>query len=46
MRMFFAYVLVVGLVGIAVSDFLNKDYKAFVLASLFAVTTVLIFLVK
>jgi len=46
MRLFFAVVLVIGLLGIAVSDFLSKDYKAFVLASLFAITTVLIFLVR
>jgi len=46
MRQTFAVVLVIGLVGIAVSDFLSKDFKAFALACLFAITTVLIFLVK
>jgi len=46
MRIFFAVLLVIGLLGIAVSDLISKDYKAFVLASLFAITTVLIFLVK
>lgn len=46
MRQTFAVILVIGLAGIAFSDFLTKDYKAFVLACLFTVTTVLIFLVR
>ena len=46
MRMFFACVLIIGLVGIAVSDFLSKDYKLFAIAVSFATANILIFLVK
>ena len=46
MRQIFAVILVIGLVGIAISDFLSKDYKLFAIAVSFATANILIFLVK
>ena len=46
MRVLFACMLCVSLLGIAWCDFASKDYKTFVLGLLFAAANVLIFLVK
>lgn len=45
-RLIFAVLLVVSLLGIALCDWLGRDYKTFVLGLLFAAANILIFLVK
>lgn len=45
-RLIFAVLLVASLLGIALCDWLGKDYKTFALGLLFATANILIFLVK
>ena len=45
-RNIFVVLLIVSLMGIGIYDLFKHDYKTFVLACLFAVANVLIFLVK
>jgi len=46
MRIAFAVLLIVSLLGIGICDLIGKDYKTFALGMLFAIANVLIFLVK
>lgn len=46
MRLIFAVLLVVSLLGIALCDLAARSWKTFVLGLLFAIANVLIFLVK
>ncbi len=46
MRMLFAVVLIVSLLGISICDLTSGDYKTFVIGLLFAVANVFIFVVK
>jgi len=45
-RMVFAVMLIIALLGIGICDLINGDYKTFILGCLFAVANVIIFLWK